>query len=217
MDDLRPQEAVGPDLHHNHRSPTPSSSPGLWSRTSMPQPPRRTSTGQVRLTDVHPDGRSSWITDGQLRATERAIDPARSRYDAQGDVVRPWYTFAAHQPLPVAKVVEFTVELGPTSNIFRAGDRIRLDIQPLADGYVESVRTGGVGLLQIARGGPYRSSLLVPVIPHRLPAEHRADLPACNAPPTAPAKSASTSRERRADRCCVLPGLFRAPRHPLGV
>src|SRR4051794_764826 len=39
---------------------------------------------QVRLTDVHPDGRSTWITDGQLRASLRAIDPQRSRRTAAG-------------------------------------------------------------------------------------------------------------------------------------
>ena len=166
MDDLRPQEALGltyttPPLATAIELSGPVVA-HLYASTTAPD-----FDWQVRLADVHPDGRSSWISDGQLRATERAIDPARSRYDTQGDVIRPWYTFAAHQPLPVAKVVEFTVELGPTSNIFRAGDRIRLDIQPFADGYVDSVRTGGVGILQVARGGTYPSRLLVPVIPHR--------------------------------------------------
>jgi putative CocE/NonD family hydrolase len=122
---------------------------------------------QVRLTDVHPDGRSSWISDGQLRASLREIDPARSRRNAQGDIIRPWYTFAHHQPVPVGSPVRYLVELAPTSNVFRAGDRIRVDIQPVAEGYVDSARTGGAGALQILRGGSHDSSILLPLIPHR--------------------------------------------------
>ena len=120
---------------------------------------------QVRLTDVHPDGRSSWITDGQLRASLREIDPERSRFSKQGDLIRPWYTFAAHQPVPPGEVVEYHVELAPTSNIFRAGHRIRLDIQPAGDAYVDSVRTGGAGVLQLMRGSSHPSSVLLPLIP----------------------------------------------------
>jgi putative CocE/NonD family hydrolase len=122
---------------------------------------------QVRLTDVHPDGRSSWISDGQLRASLREIDPAQSRRNAAGDIIRPWYTFALHQPVPVGSPVRYLVELAPTSNVFRAGDRIRVDIQPVAEGYVDSARTAGAGVLQVLRGGIHDSSILLPLIPHR--------------------------------------------------
>jgi len=122
---------------------------------------------QVRLTDVHPDGRSSWISDGQLRASLREIDLARSRLDAQGDIIRPWYTFTHHQPVPIGTPVRYVIELAPTSNVFHAGDRIRVDIQPVAEGYVDSARTGGIGILQILRGGSHDSSILLPLIPHR--------------------------------------------------
>jgi len=59
------------------------------------------------------------------------------------------------------------IELGPTSNVFRAGDRIRVDIQPVAEGYIDSARTGGVGALQVLRGGVHDSSILLPLVPHR--------------------------------------------------
>jgi putative CocE/NonD family hydrolase len=122
---------------------------------------------QVRLTDVHPDGRSSWISDGQLRASLREIDPARSRRNAQGDIIRPWYTFTQHDPVPIGTPVRYVIELGPTSNVFRAGDRIRVDIQPVAEGYIDSARTAGVGALQVLRGGVHDSSILLPLVPHR--------------------------------------------------
>jgi hypothetical protein len=122
---------------------------------------------QVRLTDVHPDGRSTWISDGQLRASLRAIDPRRSRRTPAGDIIRPWYTWAGHDPVPAGKVVEYLVELAPTSNVFAAGDRVRVDIQPVAEGYADSARTGGVGVLQVLRGGGHDSSILLPLVPHR--------------------------------------------------
>jgi uncharacterized protein len=166
MDDLRPREAAGltyttPPLAKDVELTGPVVA-HLFAATTAPD-----FDWQVRLADVHPDGRSSWITDGQLRASLREIDPARSRRDRQGDIIRPWYTFAAHRSVPAGEVVEYYVELGPTSNIFRAGDRIRLDIQPAADAYVDSARTGGAGILQIARGGAHDSSVLLPLVPHR--------------------------------------------------
>src|SRR3954463_10339477 len=166
MDDLRPREAAGltyttPPLAEDVELTGPVVA-HLFAATTAPD-----FDWQVRLTDVHPDGRSSWISDGQLRASLREIDPQRSRRDRRGDIIRPWYTFAGHQSVPFGEVTEYYVELGPTSNIFRAGDRIHLDIQPVADAYVDSVRTGGAGVLQIARGGPHDSSVLLPLVPHR--------------------------------------------------
>ena len=166
MDDLSPQEAAGltyttPPLKTDTELTGPFVA-HLFASTTAPD-----FDWQVRLTDVHPDGRSSWISDGQLRASLRAIDPKRSRRNAQGDIIRPWYTFAAHDSVPAGQVVEYYVELAPTSNVFKAGDRIRLDIQPAADAYVDSVRTGGAGVLQLARGKGSDSSVLLPVIPAR--------------------------------------------------
>jgi putative CocE/NonD family hydrolase len=122
---------------------------------------------QVRLTDVHPDGSSAWITDGQLRASLRRVDDARSVRDDDGDYIRPWLPYSKHEPVPLLKPVDYVIELAPTSNVFRAGHRIRLDIQPIATGYVDSARTGGVGVLDVIRGGITGSRLVLPVIPAR--------------------------------------------------
>jgi putative CocE/NonD family hydrolase len=119
---------------------------------------------QLRLTDVHPDGRSAWISDGQLRASLRRVDEARSVRNADGDLIRPWLSFTEHEQVPPGEEVEYVVELAPTSNVFRAGHRIRLTIQPVASGYVDSARTAGVGALTIHHKG---SKLLLPVIPSR--------------------------------------------------
>ena len=73
----------------------------------------------------------------------------------------------SYEPVPVGSPVHYLVELAPTSNVFRAGDRIRVDIQPVAEGYVDSARTGRAGVLQLLLGGIHDSSILLPLIPHR--------------------------------------------------
>jgi putative CocE/NonD family hydrolase len=135
---------------------------------------------QVRLTDVHPDGRSAWISDGQLRASLRRVDDAKSVKNGDGDYVRPWLPLTTHEPVPLLEPVDYVIELAPTSNVFRAGHRIRLDIQPLVTGYVDSARTLGVGALEVFHGA--ESRLVLPVIPARCQlgapaaAGHRAEL-----------------------------------------
>ena len=138
---------------------------------------------QVRLTDVHPDGRSAWITDGQLRASLRRVDDAASVKNGDGDYVRPWLPLTAHEPVPLLAPVDYVIELAPTSNVFRAGHRIRLDVQPLLTGYVDSVRTLGVGALTVLHGA--ESRLVLPVIPERCqlgaPAADGIAMPSCGA------------------------------------
>ena len=72
-DDLRPEEALGltyttPPLAKD----TEISGPVVLDVNATATAPNF--DWQVRLTDVHPDGRSSWITDGQLRASLRRVD-----------------------------------------------------------------------------------------------------------------------------------------------
>jgi hypothetical protein len=121
----------------------------------------------VRVTDVWPDGRSSWITDGQLRTSLRRLDPTRTKRNENGDIIRPWYTFDVSEELPLNEPVEHVLEVWPTSNIFKAGHRIRLDVMPVATGTPDSARTGGVGAVTIHRGTAHPSFLLLPVVPDR--------------------------------------------------
>ncbi|MEY2467447.1 MAG: uncharacterized protein QOF21_145 [Actinomycetota bacterium] len=134
----------------------------LWATSTSPN-----LEWTARLTDVSPDGRSEWITDGQLRASLRRVDEAKSLKNKQGEIVFPWHTYAAHEPVPVAKPVEYLLTLTPTSNVFAAGHRIRLDVAPVAAQSFDAVRTGGAGAVVIHQGGIHASSVLLPVVPTR--------------------------------------------------
>ncbi len=63
----------------------------------------------ARLVDVHPDGLAINLTDGIIRGRFRA-------------------GFAHEALLTPGEITEFTLDLWATSNVFRAGHRIRLDI-----------------------------------------------------------------------------------------
>lgn len=119
------------------------------------------------LTDVHPDGGSHWVTDGYLRASLRKVDPARSLTNRDGDIVRPWHGFDMAESVPIGEPVEYLIDFFPTSAIFRAGHRIRLDLLPVAGSDSDPLALGDLGLVRIHRGGEHASSLLLPLIPAR--------------------------------------------------
>ena len=184
FDDLRLDEAVGltyttPPLARD----TEISGPIVFTVNAAATAPDF--DWQVRLTDVHPDGSSAWISDGQLRASLRRLDPELSSRNRRGDITRTWLPYTEHEPVPIGQPVEYTFELGPTSNVFRAGHRIRIDIQPIASSYLDSARSAGVGALSVLSGGAEGSHVLLPLIPSRCqngtPASPDVQMPNCGA------------------------------------
>ena len=61
------------------------------------------------LTDVEPSGYSRFLTDGIVRASNRNLR-------AKGELIKP------------GKIYEYDIDLWATSNVFKAGHRIRLSI-----------------------------------------------------------------------------------------
>lgn len=150
----------------------------------------------VRLTDVWPDGRSEWITDGQLRASMRRVDEERSLRNDRGDIVRPFLPLDDAEPVPANQPVEYLIELMPTSNVFRAGHRLRIDVFPVASSGPDLTSLGTVGRLDIHRG-PNGSSVLLPLIPARChlgTAMHHAVEPVSCAPSWKRAVAATAGR-----------------------
>jgi putative CocE/NonD family hydrolase len=119
----------------------------------------------VRIADVWPNGSSEWITDGYLRADLRQVNGGMSLHDRRGQIVRPWLTYATPQPVRIGRPVEYLIDVIATSNVFRAGHRLRLDILPASDAEPDSGRTGGSGTVTVLRDRRHPSSVMLPVIP----------------------------------------------------
>jgi hypothetical protein len=122
------------------------------------------------LSDVNRQGQSNQLTAGYLLASQRAVKRKLSTY-AHGVMIRPWHPFtAASQRAVKPNVPElYQVEIYPTSNVFKAGDRIRLTIStadtPATTAPVPDLLNETGGRLQILRGGSRDSYVQLPVIP----------------------------------------------------
>jgi putative CocE/NonD family hydrolase len=110
----------------------------------------------AKLVDVHPSGFAQNLTDGIIRARYRQ------------STVRP-------EPIEPGKVYTYTIDLWATSNVFKAGHRIRLEISssnfPRFD---RNPNTGGAlatetellpAIQTIHHDGTYPSHVTLPIIP----------------------------------------------------
>jgi putative CocE/NonD family hydrolase len=122
------------------------------------------------LSDVNPQGQSNQLTAGYLLASQRKVDRKLSTY-AHGVMIRPWHPFtqAAQQPVTPNKPQLYQIEIYPTSNVFKAGDRIRLTIgtanTPGTAAPAPDLANELGGQLQVLRGPTYDSYVQLPVIP----------------------------------------------------
>jgi predicted acyl esterase len=116
----------------------------------------------ITFSDEAPDGRIILLTRGWLRASHREIDPERSTK------WRPWHPHDKEIPLKPGIPEEFSIGLVPTSNLFRQGHRIRVEIAS-CDSFPDNLSAFSDTLPIKARNtvieGKKGSRLLVPVIP----------------------------------------------------
>jgi uncharacterized protein len=112
----------------------------------------------VRLCDVHPDGRSIFVTEGILRA--------RYRNSHEGD---------STELLEPNEVAEYRIRCYPAANVFEQGHRLRLDVTSSSfPRFSRNLNTGedvGTGTrMETARQtvlhtDAYPSHVVLPVIP----------------------------------------------------
>ena len=78
----------------------------------------------VYLEDVAPDGRVTYITEGQLRAVHRRLQKGEPPYASYG----PWHSYSARdiEPLVPAEPTTLSFTLWPISVLFSAGHSIRI-------------------------------------------------------------------------------------------
>lgn len=103
------------------------------------------------------------VAKGWLRVSHRELDPELSR------PYRPYHKHRTRRYLKPGEVVRVEVEIWPTSMVFKAGHRLRLDVQP-RDGVGSAPFTHyhadyNVGMNSVHTGPRHESYLLLPLIP----------------------------------------------------
>lgn len=119
---------------------------------------------QVTMTEVRPDGKETYIQNGWLRASHRALDPKLS---TANDPVQT-HLEADSQPLEAGKFNLTRVQIFPVAHVFRAGSKIRINLQaPGGDRTIWDFDTIETGDTQntIGFGDATPSKLVLPVIP----------------------------------------------------
>jgi hypothetical protein len=138
----------------------------LWAKLSTTD-----ATLVAVLSDVEPSGASNQITAGFLMASQRAVDPALSTYGPKGLLIRPWHPFtkASQKAVTPNEPTEYKIEIYPTSEVIKPGDRLRLTIgsaNTFSD--VPNVPTLGQeagGSITVLHGPRYDSTVLLPTAP----------------------------------------------------
>lgn len=114
--------------------------------------------------------RASALSNGQLLASKRAVNVARSRF-LDGEMIQPYHYFTQEksQPLVPGEVTKLSVEIFPTSALIRKGNRLRVAISPsnqaqaMLNYPLQAAAEGGVTTIHIAP--EYPSSVVLPVVP----------------------------------------------------
>ena len=116
----------------------------------------------VYLEDVHPDGEVTYVTEGQLRLVHRQTTES----PIAGDPV-PFRTYlrADARPLTPGEVVEVSVDLQPTSFLFRAGHAVRLAIAGADAGNFDAPMPTSPLIFDIHRDMPHASRIDLPTYP----------------------------------------------------
>ena len=123
------------------------------------------------LSDVSPSGASNQVTAGFLQASQRAVSLSRSTFGPGHILIRPYHPFtqASQQTVPANDPEEYLIEIYPTSNVFKAGDRIRLTIgtadTPATLPPLPTLVNELGGTITVLHGPVYPSKLTLPVIP----------------------------------------------------
>jgi uncharacterized protein len=114
----------------------------------------------VYLEDVDPAGRSTYITDGCLRASHRTL--SRAPYNRLG---LPYSrSFEEDVTLLSDEPVELVFDLLPTAQHFKAGHRIRMAVTGADKDSYRHLRRDSMPTIRLLRDAQHRSHMILPVI-----------------------------------------------------
>jgi predicted acyl esterase len=130
-----------------------------WIRASVPSVDL-----QVTITEVRLDGKETFVQNGWLRTSLRALDPAKST------LLQPVLSLrrSSARRLPAGRFTEVTIPLYYEGHAYRAGSRIRVIISaPNGDQPVWSFSQlvpSGRAKVWLAHSASMRSRLVLPVL-----------------------------------------------------
>jgi putative CocE/NonD family hydrolase len=115
------------------------------------------------LERVDAAGRVTYITEGMLRAQDRAISTAQPPYPMPG----PYHTYnrADAAPLVPGEVAEIQFALIPTSVLLRKGDRVRIAIAGHDASCFARCPATGTPVITVLRDATRASRIELPVVP----------------------------------------------------
>jgi putative CocE/NonD family hydrolase len=115
------------------------------------------------LEDAGPDGKTTYITEGELRALHRKLSIATPPYKT----TYPYRTFSKDdsEALKPGNVATLTFQLQATSVLFREGHRIQLAIAGADNGTFLRIPAQGDVTIHVVRGGSEPSYVDLPIIP----------------------------------------------------
>ena len=114
------------------------------------------------LEDVAPDGKTTYISEGELRALHRKLSKATPPYKT----TYPYRSFSKDdaEPLVPGQVATLTFQLQATSVLFRRAHRIRLAIAGADNGTFLRIPAHGDVTIHMMHGGPQPSYIDLPIV-----------------------------------------------------
>jgi len=116
------------------------------------------------LEDVQPNGRVTYITEGELALADRAIAPKKDNPLWRKLRTPRTYARADAAPFPLHTPQQITFDLLPTSVQFHPGDRIRIAIAAADPDSFQLQPANGNATYQISRGPASPSFVELPII-----------------------------------------------------
>ena len=116
----------------------------------------------VYISDITPDGRSVYVTEGVFRALHRAPGENPPTIPATGPVHS--FNKADAQHLVPGTPAEVAFELLPTSYLFKAGHRIRVSIASADSDHFTRIPDGRPPRLQFFRHAGRASAVCLPIV-----------------------------------------------------
>lgn len=138
----------------------------------------------AEILDVAPNGATTFVQRGLLRASFNALVEEKSLKTPSGDMLRPHREYLETVPIIPGDVNEYEIEVFPLGHVWRPGHKLVLQLHapptndPIST-YVYEPNLASV--VQIVQDADHRSSILLPFM-RSLPSQHyRATTPACGA------------------------------------